>query len=744
MVIPYPKSRRSIQKHVEPFCKLEYVYAQLIVLILRLINSQWPTEGPQPSLVIAPYWYVPFARTQPLIGRDAELSDIEKKLFRADYFSKVAITGLGGVGKTRVALEIAYRAKEKYPKCSVFWIVATSLASIQQSYVNIRQQMHIPGEESKEGNTQRLVQHHLSQGIVGQWLLIIDNADDSDMWFKDVDVNSGLRPLDYLPSSSDGSILVTTRNRKAASKFAGGNVVSLSELDAVTAENVLRTSLVNKEILHDHDVTLRLLEQLAFLPLAIIQAAAYINANDISLWDYLSLLDSTETDIIEVLSEDFEDEIRYRDLNNAVATTWLVSFENILRQDPTAADFLCFMSCIEPKNIPQYLLPPVLSKKQAVDAIGTLTAYAFVSKRSGSQSFDLHRLVHLSTRNWLRSSQSLADWTAKTAARLAKVFPYLSDDEQDVHQKYHGSRALLPHVQKLCSSDLFQSNVLNNQRLIATAADCLLSDASSTTFIQISRMISDGKDIIRDLRGGNHRETLQIMRIRTIIQALSLQGRWEEDHTWIMEAITILERVREKRRPVWLKLYMKITLMKLSVGEGCRKEPGDLFMEEIECEKELRGKDDPIILTAMRILGDYFCAHNRFDAAVKLQTEVLATRKKLLGEGHPASLTTLYSLASTMDEQGRCKEAGTLHEKALAMRRKTLGDDHPHTFLSMTSLAYIYIHEHEHEKASDLGREICKGILRRKGGKELAEWLPLLSALEEKKLETVVTKMRDK
>ena len=72
------------------------------------------------------------------------------------------------------------------------------------------------------------------------------------------------------------------------------------------------------------------------------QAAAYINANDVSVSKYLSLVEGTEDNVVKSLSEDFEDDRRYRDSKNAIATTWLLSFEHIRRHDPLATEYLCF------------------------------------------------------------------------------------------------------------------------------------------------------------------------------------------------------------------------------------------------------------------------------------------------------------------------------------------------------------------------------------------------------------------
>ncbi len=89
---------------------------------------------------------------------------------------------------------------------------------------------------------------------------------------------------------------------------------------------------------------------------------------------------------------------RYRNAKNPVATTWLIPFEQIRGRDPLAADYLSFMACVDPKNVPQSLLPPGQSRKKEIDAIGTLNAYSFITRRPVDVAVDAHRLVQLATR----------------------------------------------------------------------------------------------------------------------------------------------------------------------------------------------------------------------------------------------------------------------------------------------------------------------------------------------------------
>jgi hypothetical protein len=139
-------------------------------------------------------------------------------------------------------------------------------------------------------------------------------------------------------------------------------------------------------MLHDEAARAELLKELTYLPLAISQAAAYINIKQVPLAEYVELLHGTQQDIVSLMSKEFWDNTRYPGSQNAVAT-WLVSFDQIRKSDNTAADLLSFISCIEPKGIPQSLFPDSESTAQLVDAIGTLCSYAFLTRRGNSKVF---------------------------------------------------------------------------------------------------------------------------------------------------------------------------------------------------------------------------------------------------------------------------------------------------------------------------------------------------------------------
>ncbi|KAI9763277.1 MAG: hypothetical protein M1839_006524, partial [Geoglossum umbratile] len=482
---------------------------------------------------------IPFLRNTQFVGQSSHLDKLEQLLFSEERKPKIAITGLGGIGKTQIALELAYRTREMYPERSIIWIPATNAESLHQAYLEVVKQLQISGVEEEQADVKKLLQRHLSQESADQWLLIFDNADDVDMWIHNpASQNQSLGLIDYLPQSSRGSIVFTTRSKKIAVKLAKQNIVEVSQMDEETATQLLSKSLLNPTLIQHRGDTLQLLDQLTFLPLAIVQAAAYINENGITLSDYLPLLAEQEEDVIDLLSEEFEDDWRYRNVKNPVATTWLISFEHIRRVNPLAAEYLSFIACIEPKDIPQSLLPPAQSRKKETDAIGTLAAYSFLSRRSVDLSLDLHRLVHLATRNWLRREESLSRWTGRAVARLEEIFP---DDD---HKNRSIWRAYLPHARHVLSSSLIKDDVQERMKLLWKYSMCLYSDGrydeAEKSFLQVM-------ETRKRKLGAEHPSTLAS--IANLASTYRNQGRWKEAEELEVQVMETRKRVLGEEHP---------------------------------------------------------------------------------------------------------------------------------------------------------------------------------------------------
>lgn len=411
------------------------------------------------------YWMVPFKKNGKFVGRQNEITQLKDWVSDPDGPSELAISGLGGVGKTQVALELAFQIRKEDPHCSIFWIPCTSLESVEYAYTDIARRLKLPGKE----DAKKEVKNYLSQSAFMSWLVIFDNADNEDMWTKG---DNALQ--NFVPENEYGHTLFTSRNHRLVIDLADSRVMKIPEYDVQTGIEYLRLSLLQKDLLSDPDIAILLLEKLVFLPLAITQAVAYINKNQISLSTYVGLLEKQESEIIEVLSEDFQDKWRYKDVQNPVATTWWISFQQVQQMNPLAAEYLLFMACINPRDILQSILPRARSENEQIKSIGLLKSYAFVSESESAECklLTLHRLVYIATRNWMRTKGVFDTQLLKTWEQLGLSFP----DYRCISMQMNISRIYVTHVLSMFKEECLGRRLIKNATLIGKVCECLLTD----------------------------------------------------------------------------------------------------------------------------------------------------------------------------------------------------------------------------------------------------------------------------
>jgi hypothetical protein len=339
-------------------------------------------------------------------GRENELQSLETFLRLPHTHQRITICGLGGCGKSALAIEFIYRALARHAIRQVFWVPAISQESFELAYREIGIRLRIPGITDDNADVKQIVKKALSSENVGEWLMIVDNADDAGVIMGNGDSRSP-RLSDSLPYTNRGKILFTTRSRKVARDLTQNNILELVDMSQTEARQLLVRRISKQALFDDGKAVEELLEILAYLPLAIVQAAAFINYNEISVSEYISLFREAGNEV-ELFGEHFEDPSRYREMDSTIAKTWNISFDQILRKDPLAAEYLSFMACIDRINIPQSLLPIRGSSMQQARALGTLKGYAFITERQqalqklGSEKlFEMHRLVHMASVWWL-------------------------------------------------------------------------------------------------------------------------------------------------------------------------------------------------------------------------------------------------------------------------------------------------------------------------------------------------------
>ncbi|KAJ4302955.1 hypothetical protein N0V90_001846 [Kalmusia sp. IMI 367209] len=661
---------------------------------------QLSSAEPPRTPLVNPTWIVPFERNSRFTSRDLELARLEEMLFGEHHTAKLAITGLGGVGKTQLVIELLYRVADKHKNCAVIWISAVNMEILQQSYLDVARQLCIPGCEDDKTDVKRLVQEHLSKLSTGQWLLVFDNADDIDMWIAKsgpkLQPGQGSPPLnEYLPKSKQGNVIFTTRDMKIAVKLAQQNIVSVPEMGEEAAAQMLEKCLVNPDLAESQQETSALLLQLTYLPLAIVQAAAYINENAISLADYLSLLAEQEEEVVDLLSEEFEDDGRYPSIKNPIATTWLISFEQIQQRDQLAAEYLSFMACVEPKNIPQSLLPPGLTRKKEIDAIGTLKAYSFIVRRPADTTLNLHRLVHLATRNWLRKEGQLIQSTEKAIMRLERVFPNNSHENRTLWRSY------LTHVRCVLESDLVEEDWKTRMDLMWRYAICLHEDGRwDEAEIFITKVVDKEKRML----GPEHPDML--VSISNLALTYHEQGRWKEAEELAVQVMETRKRVLGVEHPDTLISIGNLALTYHKQGRW--KEAEELGVQVMETRKRVLGVEHPDTLISISNLASTYNAQGRLKEAEELKVQVMETRKRVLGVEHPDTLISIGNLASTYQEQGRWKEAEELGVQVIETRKRVLGVEHPDTLISIGNLSLTYYEQGRWKEAEELGVQVIE------------------------------------
>ncbi|KAF2137703.1 uncharacterized protein K452DRAFT_278071 [Aplosporella prunicola CBS 121167] len=438
-------------------------YAKELLLVMPAVDVM-KTRTVAEATQGMPIFYLPFPRNRQFVGRSAELDALKQKLLVDKDCQKVAISGLGGIGKTQIALQFAYFVKESYPEFSVFWVQALSIETFERGCIEMATALGIR-QESKD-DVKKLVQRRLCGKAAGKWLLIIDNADDLDL-LRGSEQTEGL--LTFLPESENGLTIFTTRYGEVAQYLAGNDVVEVGKMMKREALGLFEKSLLRKDPPYNEEIVMDLLTELEYLPLAITQAVAYINTCKTPIPKYLLLLKNTEKNAIAILSRNFDDRTRYPNSANAVAKTWTITFNKISESDTLAADLLAFISFIEWKAIPNSILPASGREAQQEEAIGILCAYSFLERRGDGEKFDMHRLVHLATGIWVSQNGRAVAKSMAALKHLSEVFPFGEYQNRETWRDY------LPHAARIVKNENCQG-IKERSELCLKVGRCLYVD----------------------------------------------------------------------------------------------------------------------------------------------------------------------------------------------------------------------------------------------------------------------------
>lgn len=381
--------------------------------------------------------------------------------------------------KSQLAIEYCYRLREQSPDTWVLWVHASNAARFNSSIRDAADQLQMAGRDDPKADIIQLFQGWLQNSRNGRWLLVLDNADEASYLLQpreemlDKMNESGAyagekRLYEHIPICPHGSVIVTTRSREMAASL-------VDDADMITVEPMveeLALRLIEKKLgpQADNTTTKQLVAALEYMPLAISQAAAYINQRGArsSVQQYLEEFERSERSRMRLLTVNSREHRRDREATNSITMTWQISFEHIRQYRESAADLLSLMSFYDNEGIPETLLhvhqqlstgtkceteqtrqddvdgansgSESLTDESFEEDIITLRDYSFVFDTLNGKVFKMHRLVQLATRGWLKSHKQDVYWLERSLTNLDAALPY------SVYKYWADCRALLPHA----------------------------------------------------------------------------------------------------------------------------------------------------------------------------------------------------------------------------------------------------------------------------------------------------------
>jgi tetratricopeptide (TPR) repeat protein len=675
--------------------------------------------GPRFPGTPPPIWNVQ-QRNSVFTGRGSVLAELRERL-SASITTVVpqALFGLGGVGKTQLALEYAHRFAANYDV--VWWISAEQPHMARSSLAELGRALQLEGGDNLD-EAVRIVLEALRQGRPHQrWLIIFDNVDRPE-------------EIRHLIPQGSGHVLLTSRNQ------AWNEENRALQLGVFTREESV--AMLNRRLPQlDPEEAGQVAERLGDLPLAIEQAAAWLTATGMPVTQYLELLD---TQLIRMLDEN--PPLGYE---KTTAATWLLSLDRLRQTKRAAAKLLevCAFFAPEPistkliysSRFTQVLLPhdpslrdPIL-QGQLLREIGRYALATLDNARTGMQ---IHRLVQAVIRNSLPEQQQ--------AANRADVQMILATYERGAPENPENwpSYALIwPHLR---ASGALESEDPAVRQLVSDMARYLeqRSDYSSS-----QELAEDALAIWHDRFG---EDTATVLLTFHLANALRWQARYEEayaadkrvldrltetegeDHPYTVivagsvgadlralgryqEALEISESARARALDVFgdaddrtLKATVNLAVSLRLVGNFAKAAEID---ESVVMDRQRYfGADYPMTLQATDNLAHDYRALGRFRESRALLERILERYREVLGPGASLTLRTAKSLAATLRKLGEFNAAHALTNDTLRRYRETIGLEHPEALSCLMNRACEESALTDHRRARVTAQQAVDGF----------------------------------
>jgi hypothetical protein len=491
------------------------------------------------------------------------------------------------------------------------WVHASNADRFRQSYLSIAEEYQIPGYDDPKSDLLLLVKRWLERTGCERWLMVLDNADDMQLFFgapsaaasSSAESNEAGNLSAYLPECRHGSLTATTRNKQLGVRLAKGQQpIEVMRMNANESAQLLRTKL---DDMNPASADLSsLASRLEHLPLALAQAASFIQETCITVLKYLQLLGDSDKNIVHFLSKEFETVGRDSSTPRAVAQTWMLSFQQIEKQHILASELLSFMSLLDRQDVPALFLSHYIEQKESdegplgdielTEALGVLKAFSFITEEN-SGSYDMHRLVQLVTRKWLTSNGTVGRFGKEALMVISQLYPYGQYETRTICAAY------LSHAQAILQARQFRL-----------------------------------------------REEAQASLLHRMAAYFDFEGQWGDAETLNLEAVRIRQEFLGEDDTS--TLVSMNNLASTYRNQGRWDEADKLDVQVMETRKTKLGADHPDTLTSMGNLAFTYWSQDQYTEAVNLMSQCIKGQVVKLGVEHPAYRANAVTLAGWQSE----------------------------------------------------------------------------------------------
>jgi tetratricopeptide (TPR) repeat protein len=652
---------QGIQRVTDPqgvtvfrFSSVEALQEQVQRDVLHFLVTTFRQSRQQPPP--AQVWNVPFRRNPFFTGREQLLTQLHENLTQtgaAALTQAQAISGLSGIGKTQFAVEYAYRYRDEYH--FILWVRAATYNTLISDFVALADMFHLREKDEQDQN-KVVVAVKRELATVSSWLLIFDNADDLAL------VN------DFLPTEGKGHILLTTRTQ-AVGTIA--NRIEVEKMDSLTGTLLLlrraRVLAADFPLDQAHEIDRisaeAIVKEMDALPLALDQAGAYIEETGCSVSAYLERYRQRQETLLKRRGGSSPDH------PEPVASTWSLSFEQIERDNPIAADLLRFSAFLAPDAIPEEMitegaaelgehLQSVATDPSLLDeAIGTLRRFSLVRRNSDNNTYSLHRLVQIVLKE-STNEQTQRQWAEKIIRALNRAFPNVSEATWAQCQRY------LPHVQ-VCAE------LMNQYQLVFPEAARLLDQAAiylddHALYPQAELLFQQALAIREKVLPPEHAHIASSL--NNLGWLYQTQGKYEQAEPLFKRSLAIREKTLGPEHPTTANSLNNLAVLYRNEGKYEQAEP--LFKRSLAIREKMLGPEHPTTAISLNDLANLYCALGKYQQAEPLYQRALSIKEKVLGPEHPSIPNVLQNYADLLRKTKHEDEATALEKRANAIRAK--------------------------------------------------------------------------